>query len=264
MPENSGLAVRPFAQRARVDGRQAASSPGFDFSRLPVFPRGLHGKPAGPWVDTVKGGGGPAVSPPSTAPPITTPPVTAPPDAVPMDGGGVQALSFSSVRGPTPANCGSYEWVIQWHLARASAAGGHAVQHLKADYDIKDKDGKDVTVAKMGQAKWDFWEAWPFNAGQKVTTFAQGGDREDDTYKDKDMGATKGRIVVTGDARFHEGLNTLPAVMKKNNPQTQAGILASSITDPGLTGGTPSVAHNLTVEWDCTSASSPTKIVSHS
>lgn len=245
----------PSISRNACIREQPATPPrnGFDFARIPLFPPSTHGKPAGPEDESIKGDDGPDVAP-----------STGTPEPVPLKGGGTQALTISNVRGPKAANCGSYEWVIQWVLAQKSTAGGHAVQHLTAAYDIKDAAGKDVTVATMGQAKWDYWEAWPFNANQKVTTFAEGGDIEDDGYSDKDMGSTKGRIVVTGDAQFFEGLNPLPTVFKKNNPATQAGILASSTTDPKLTGGTASVAHNLTVEWDCAATSSPTKIASHS
>lgn len=173
------------------------------------------------------------------------------------------SLGIKNVRGPTAQNCGAYEWVIQWVLSAISKKGGHVVQHLIADYDIKDSAGNDVTVAKMGKKKWNFWEAWPVNAGKKVSKWAEGGDVEDDTYVDGALPGTRGKLVVTGDARFYDGLTTLPSGFKVNNPATQAGILPSTTSDPNLSGGSANVDHDLTVEWDCTSGTSKTKIVSH-
>jgi hypothetical protein len=44
---------------------------------------------------------------------------------------------------------------------------------------------------------------------------------------------------------------TLPASMKADNPDTQAHSLRSTITDPGLSGGTGAIAHDLTASWKC-------------
>jgi hypothetical protein len=61
---------------------------------------------------------------------------------------------------------------------------------------------------------------------------------------------TYGSIAVKGVAEFFPNV-TLPAHMKANNPDTQAGSLRSSTTDPGLTGGTGSIPHDLTASWNC-------------
>ena len=47
------------------------------------------------------------------------------------------------------------------------------------------------------------------------------------------------------------GLKYKEAHMKANNPDTQALSLRSSITDPGLTGGTGAISHDLTASWKC-------------
>lgn len=204
-------------------------------------------------------------------PPLRPRPPVMLPDAptAPVRRPGNPALEINNIHGPRGYDCGRSEWGIQWILARKSEAGGHVVQHVVTSYAIQDATGHDVTVRIMGQAKSDFWEAWPFNPGQKVTTFAESGDVEDDNYTTMGMtfGKTMGVIVITGDAKFYEGLTELPGGFRKNNPATFAGPLASTTTDPGLREGSASVAHNLTVMWDCTEPETgfnhDTDIVSH-
>ena len=85
-----------------------------------------------------------------------------------------------------------------------------------------------------------------------------------DTFSDPDTGTgTAGKIVVTGDAQFYEGLVALPPDFISNNPETEAEAAPSTTTDPKLLGGTPNVDHDLTVEWDCKFSKSKTKILSH-
>ena len=74
---------------------------------------------------------------------------------------------------------------------------------------------------------------------------------KDDEYSDPSNGTgTKGKIVTTGTASYLDGL-TLPDDFKENNPATLAHILPSTTTIHSMEGGSPTVSHNLTAEWDC-------------
>jgi hypothetical protein len=205
-----------------------------------------------------------------------------------------QALLISTTSAPTEKNCGGYEWHTSWLLAKDSDAGGHIVQHIVVDYDIQNFLNMDITAGVV-KKHWNYWEAWPVKAGEGTARMipptpvpavgpapaphgtapvTKGGkpapnfpvpySAGDDTFGDPETGGgTKGKIVVTGNAKFYEGLVALPPHFIANNPDTQARSLPSTTTDPKLAGGTPDVDHNLTVEWDCRFSISKTKIVSH-
>jgi len=187
--------------------------------------------------------------------------------------------------GPIALDCGGYDWQTAWLLAMNSEAGGHIVQHVVVDYDIKNVFGWDVTALYVKKKHWSFWEAWSINAGEGATapvssvaptTPVKGGTPTPDfsvppspyvagydQFADPETPGTKGRIVVSGDAQFYEGLATLPPDFVPQNTETQAQTLPSTTADPKFTGGTANVDHDLTVEWDCTLSSGKTKIVSH-
>ncbi len=158
-----------------------------------------------------------------------------------------QSLSKKTISGPTGGNCGSYSWVIQWELDKpAGASGGHVIQHITAQYNVDKCDG---TV--KDHQKIDYLEAWPINAGQKVTKWAETGDTADDTYSDPSYGSgTKGNIVNVGSAAYYDGI-TLPADFIVNNPATQAHILPSTTNVRNIPGGSAAISHNLTPAWDC-------------
>jgi len=215
-------------------------------------------------------------------------PATAPPVA--------QKLLIKNGSGPTATDCGGYSWTTSWLLAKDSPAGGHVVQHIVVDYDVKNLFGSDITTSVVKKKHWNYWEAWAVNAGEGTARMippvgpqpapgsppvtpvsppvTKGGkpapsfpvpySAGTDMFGDPDSGAgTSGKIVVSGDAQFYEGLVKLPADFVSSNPDTQAQALPSTTTDPKFTGGTPNVDHDLTVEWDCKFAKSKTKIVSH-
>jgi hypothetical protein len=202
-----------------------------------------------------------------------------------------------------PDDCGGYAWTSSWLLAKDSVAGGHIVQHVVADYDIKNWMGRDVT-SDIVKPHWDFWEAWSIKAGEGAarmitptppTTPSKPGATSTppattptttppspkkggkpapafpvpyaagvDVFKDPDTGlGSKGKIVVNGDAKFYEGIVKLPSDFIFNNPHTESKLLPSTTKDPKFTGGTANVDHDLTVEWDCLFSKSKTKIVSH-
>jgi hypothetical protein len=208
-------------------------------------------------------------------------PETAPPVA--------QKLLIKNESGPTEMDCGGYSWATSWLLAKNSPAGGHIVQHIAVDYDVRNFFGSDITATVVKKKHWNYWEAWAVNAGEGAARMippvspqpgpgsppaTKGGtpapsfpvpySAGTDTFADPDSGrGTSGKIVVSGDAQFYEGLIKLPPDFVSNNPDTQARALPSTTTDPKFTGGTSNVDHDLTVEWDCRFTKSKTKIVSH-
>lgn len=170
-------------------------------------------------------------------------------------------LAYKKVSGPTAVDCGGYKWVVQWELDSPSPKGGWIVQGVSATFDVKDKDGKAVDVKTLTGGKIDpatqwtpYWEAWKVNKGKKVTTYAEGGDLEDDTYGMPGLyDTTKGSITIAGKAEFYEDL-TLPADFKATN-KAPAWILPMTRTKPTLAGGTGMIDHTLTAKWDCTAGS---------
>jgi hypothetical protein len=128
----------------------------------------------------------------------------------------------------------------------AGAKGGYVIQGFKRVYNVKKCDG---TVSD--NTTYEYQEAWPINPGKTVTKWAETGDLMDDQYLDSDQGkATKGEIATSGSATFLDGI-TLPSDFIENNPNTIAHILPSTTQMHPLTGGSPTISHDLTVEWDC-------------
>lgn len=194
-----------------------------------------------------------------------------------------QELLIMPSSAPAATDCGGYHWAADWLLRKDSDVGGHIVQHLVADYEIHNLLGMDITTSIV-KRHWDYWEAWsvdagegtaktipatpgtpsPTKGGKPAPTFPVPYTAGTDTFADPERGlGTRGKIVVTGDAQFYEGLVTLPAHFVYHHPDTQAGSLRSTTTDPKLTGGTPNVDHDLTVDWDCRFGRTRTNILSH-
>jgi hypothetical protein len=171
-------------------------------------------------------------------------------------------LTKTNLRGPTPSPQGAYNWVIQWQLSDVSPAGGWIVQRVNMDGDIADGDDNPIAT------RWDpfvpYWEAWKVNAGQSITVFADGteaSDAEDDTFANRGYGPnTKGQTEQTGSAEFYEGL-TLPGAFQVI-PGHPAGILLTTTSDPGLSGGSGAIPHNLAAKWDGVDGDGSTELVS--
>lgn len=166
-------------------------------------------------------------------------------------------LSHKTVQGPTAGSCGGYSWTVQWTLDKPSCTGGWIIQKLEFNEAILKCKGNKKT--KTGFAKWvPYWEAWPVKKGQKVTTYAEGGDVMDDTYSLGELAETKGQVVEKGTAAFHEGLK-LPSGFKAD-PSSPAGILPMTKSDPGVGSGTGAIDHTLKASWDCCKNDQKTKI----
>lgn len=126
-------------------------------------------------------------------------------------------LSKKTVSPLTKGNCGTSDWIVQWELDKKTTKGGWVVQKVELSYDVKDCSDKAVDPTKRNGPKphrFPFWEAWQINKNQQVTTFAEGGDVNDDSYDLVSPGSdTKGAITIKGTAEFYEGL-TLPSRAK--------------------------------------------------
>jgi len=200
----------------------------------------------GPWLAAFGNGGPEAKSDASAT------------DA-PQGGSAVAAtppkLTKKTVSGPTAGHCGAFKWVIQWELDKKTSAGGWVVQKLELAYNVKDCNGNAVDPTTRGgpQPSWfPFWEAWQIHKDQQVTTYAETGDVEDDTYGGDSPGDdTKGYFLATGTAEFYDGLR-LPSSFKVTNKPPQ-GILPTTKSAPTLSGGTGAISHNVSATWDCCS-----------
>jgi hypothetical protein len=165
-------------------------------------------------------------------------------------------LTKKTVSGPTGYDDGAFKWVVQWELDKPSMAGGWVVQKVEVERDVKDKDGKPVSGG-LNTAWYPLWEAWKINASQKVTTYAETGDLEDDTYGQGPIADSKGTVTVKGTPEFYEGL-ALPAAFKVTN-KAPTWILPATNSAPAMAGGTGAIAHDLTGTWDGTAGSSDKK-----
>jgi hypothetical protein len=155
-------------------------------------------------------------------------------------------LSKSTLRGPTASNFGGYSWQIQWHLSDASPKGGWIVQKVDMAGEIS---AADRSLGTGWEEHVPYWEAWKVNKGQSVTDYAEGGDPDDDLYQNPGYDAdTAGQTEQTGSANFYEGLK-LPSSFKVI-PGHPAGILLTTKSDPGLTGGSGAISHDLAARWD--------------
>jgi hypothetical protein len=207
----------------------------------------------GPHV-AITGGGSDAPVPSGhpTPPPATPAPTPAP---APAPAATPPKLSKKTVSGPTSDDCGEFAWIVQWQLDKNTTKGGWVVQKVDVPYHVNDCSNKanDATKGNGIQPGWyPLWEAWQINKDQQVTTYAEKGDFEDDTFGTPSPGdATKGSITVNGTAQFYEGL-TLPASFKVTD-KVPTWILPATRSAPTLTGGTGAISHNLTATWDCCS-----------
>jgi len=171
-------------------------------------------------------------------------------------------LSYRTDSAATGGDCGTFNWVVQWVLDKPSPLGGWVVQRVDVARNVKNCANKVSGPGDSGglnTAWYPLWEAWKVNPGQSVTTYAEGGDTEDDTYGSGFTKPTKGSVTVTGSAEFYEGL-VLPASFKVTN-KAPAWILPSTKKKPKLAGGTGAIPHSLTASWDCCTGSDKTTTV---
>jgi len=161
--------------------------------------------------------------------------------------GGTQNPGITTVCGPKDLGCGGFDWKVWFDLPEAAGKDGWVIQEITASYDTAKPDG--TTDFKK---TYHYWEAWEVKAGKRVTVWQdQALDDNDDQYFSPSRPGTKGTTKVVGKAKFAEG--PLSADFKTNNPDTTAGILHSTTTQPGCWDGT-GTRHDISSTWDCTGA----------
>ncbi|HAB98266.1 MAG TPA: hypothetical protein DCE71_00385 [Parachlamydiales bacterium] len=171
-------------------------------------------------------------------------------------------LRKRTVSGPTPSDCGGFSWGAQWYLDNAtSSTNGWIVQKVELVTNVTDCSNSPVDIAARGAlnpAWYPIWEAWQVRSGSVYVGGSTSSHRAD-TYGSPPVGdATKGSITVRGTAEYYDGL-TLPSSFTVRNA-APAWSLPVTTSQPTLTGGTGSLAHNLTATWNCCTTTKTTSI----
>jgi hypothetical protein len=151
---------------------------------------------------------------------------------------------------------------VRWSIDNAtSTTKGWIVQKVSLVANVKDCSDNPVDTAVRGG--WDpswtpYWEGWEVRGGQ-VFVGSTTTPHNADTYGGPAVGdTTKGSISILGDADFYPNA-TLPSGMTPRNA-APAWALPYTRSDPGLTGGTGALSHNLTATWDCCTTTKTTTI----
>jgi hypothetical protein len=159
---------------------------------------------------------------------------------------------------PKDLGCGGMRWLVEFELPAAAGADGWIIQQLDRSYDVREPNGS-VSSPQLNTPKKTYWEAWPVRKGKTHTANrtdpTEEGVTYDDSFDQPQRPGTKGTFQVMALAKFFEG--NLPPSFRKQNPDTRAEDLFSSIVKPPFWDGTGTV-HNLTVTWDCTPGSRDT------
>jgi hypothetical protein len=179
-------------------------------------------------------------------------------------------LRKTTVSGPTMGTCGAFSWGAQWSVDNAtSSTNGFVVQNVRAAFDVTicpgPVDVKQFTGGRVNPAWFPFWEAWQVRGGN-VFVGTTASPHVADTFAVPSFGdQSQGTIAITGTAEYFDGVANLPSgFAPRNAPPAMA--LPYTQTAPGLSGGTGSIPHNITIHWDCCpqSSSNQTKLVSQS
>jgi hypothetical protein len=198
-------------------------------------------------ISTITGDGG--VQPQQALPAQSAPPAASP------------RLKKTTVSALTTQNNGGFNWGARWSIDNAtSSTNGWIVQHVRVRQNVSAWHPPllpgNTSRITPGQPPWNglseswypIWEAWQVRGG---SVFVGGGTtpHNADTYGQPSIGAnTVGSTEVIGVANFYPNL-TLPSTFTVTN-SAPAWALPVTTTDPGLTGGTGPLDHNLTATWD--------------
>lgn len=156
-----------------------------------------------------------------------------------LAGVGCTNLTYRTVAGPDRPGCGGYHREIEWRLKKPASADGWVVQKMTVTFNIlRCDDTQDPTMPSR-----TFWEAWPVARGN---TFS---NPRTDTWNVPRMPNRKGSWSARGEARFYPGVG-LPGDFVQFNPNTYAGTLHSSTTEPPFWSGRM-VVRRVEVEFDC-------------
>lgn len=170
-------------------------------------------------------------------------------------------LKKTTVSGPTPSNCGGFSWGVQWSIDNAtSSTNGWVVQKVALNRNVTDCSGnaKAAGLNELKPSWYPLWEAWQVRSGQ-VYIGRLASLHQSDTYGQGGPGDnTKGSVSVLGTAEYYDRL-TLPSSFKVTN-SAPTWSLPATTSQPTLTGGTGSLAHNLTATWDCCTSNKATTL----
>jgi peptidoglycan hydrolase-like protein with peptidoglycan-binding domain len=164
------------------------------------------------------------------------------------------ALQKSTVSGPTTVKNGGYTWSARWSLQNANnTTNGWIVQRLLVRQNVTDAGNAAVTPGQgiYGgfPASWTpYWEGWQVRDGN-IFVGKTTAPHNADTYSQGPVGEhTQGTTEELGQADFYPGITT-PESWPVNNA-APAWALPMTKSDPGLSGGTGELDHNLTATWN--------------
>jgi hypothetical protein len=172
-------------------------------------------------------------------------------------------LRKSTVSGPTGKNNGEYTWGSRWSLANSNDnTNGWIVQKLVVRQNVTTESAS-ITPGEGGYggfpASWTpYWEAWKVDKGViyvgKTTSLHNA-----DTYSQGPVGdKTQGTTQELGLANFYPNITTPNSWTVTNS--SPAFALPVTKSDPGLTGGTGSLDHNLTATWNSVTGDGKTTV----
>jgi hypothetical protein len=177
-------------------------------------------------------------------------------------------LTFSTVSGPTPADCGGFSWGVRWAVRNAtSSTNGWIVQKVEYNRDVKDCSSppNDVPYSAgsgLNPAWYPLWEAWQVRGGN-VFIGRSASPHSADTYGAPPIGdSTKGNLEVKGTADYYDGL-TLPSSFTVTNAAPTWALPATN-TQPTLSGGAGVLDHSLEATWDCCTSTKTTTLTTSS
>jgi hypothetical protein len=183
-------------------------------------------------------------------------------------GGGAAAatpqLKKTTVSGPTTQNNGGFSWGVQWSIDNATAStDGWIVQSVFVGQSVHDSAGTAVipgsgTNGGLSLSWYPLWEAWQVRGG-RVFIGGSTSAHHADTYAQGPVAAnTTGGTAIVGSADFYPNL-TLPAAFTVKNA-APAWALPSTNTNPGLSGGTGALTHDLTAGWNSVTGTGATTV----
>jgi RHS repeat-associated protein len=159
--------------------------------------------------------------------------------------------------GTTRGANGQAVYAVKWELDKPSPKGGFIIQHVRGSFDVFDAAGNPIRHP-ADDGRWDYWEAWRVNPGQKVTIYSPYVNA-DDFYGIQGAGpGTSGTWTIKGEVRFFEGMTTLPPGFAPGNanhagilPSTVPSTVAAPVSPPVLPtrGVSPPVDHSYTNFW---------------
>jgi hypothetical protein len=163
----------------------------------------------------------------------------------------------------TNDGCSDLKFGINWELSKnSSPKGGFILQEITIMALVFDCHNRPLPMKK--KMPLHYFEAWRVEPNSTDVT-PENADTFFFNIETRDHTAhTYGSVVWTAAATYHDNVSEaeMPDHMVRNNPNTAAGVLLSSVHDPRLGGNaSPPIPHELSYHWSCcTSGMSPNVI----